>query len=352
MTFVASAPGKLVVLGEYVVLEGAPALVAAVDRRAEVRCVKRVAGVWRLSAPALNLYHVPLQVADHGTLTWPEGMPQGLDRAAAVITLAHGTARRLGLTLPVCELELDTSAFFKGTDKLGLGSSAAMSVALYGALLAAADAGTPDTWNGTQRLAAIATVHAAHQESQGGRGSGADVAAALTGGVLRFQNDQHGLRVAPLPRHRDVVIVPVWSGRPASTGSALTSFAAFKERDPSAYWAACERLAILTNAGNEFWALGNTEALLTVVDEYGAALEVLGTQCVMDIVTPEHRAIGNQVRRCGAAYKPSGAGGGDLGVAVCASHAMADKVLGRLRSQGMEAVPMGIAGGGLQVQTV
>ena len=36
MTIVASAPGKIVVSGEYAVLVGAPALAAAVDRR--VRC--------------------------------------------------------------------------------------------------------------------------------------------------------------------------------------------------------------------------------------------------------------------------------------------------------------------------
>ena len=36
MRATASAPGKLILLGEYAVLEGAPALVAAVEQRAEV----------------------------------------------------------------------------------------------------------------------------------------------------------------------------------------------------------------------------------------------------------------------------------------------------------------------------
>jgi phosphomevalonate kinase len=361
MTFLSTAPGKLVLLGEYVVLEGAPALVMAVDRRAEVRCTKRTGGVSRISAPSLGIEQVPWQISSHGDIHWPEGMPESLDRAANVIESAHREVSRLQLALPPCELDLNTDAFFKGPDKLGLGSSAAISVALYGALLAASDctraqarsgAGIPGVWDASQRLEAIATVQDAHQKAQGGRGSGVDVAASLAGGVIRYQNDPHGLRIAPVGRLRDVVVVPIWSGKPASTKSFLTSFAAFKVRDSRAYWASCERLAILANAGSEFWALGNTAALLTIVDEYCAALDALGEQCGADIVTKEHRAIAAQVRRTGAAYKPSGAGGGDLGVAICASQAMADKVLARLKSAGLEAVPMGIASAGLQVQTV
>ena len=43
----ASAPGKLVVSGEYAVLAGAPALVAAVDRRVTCNLVPRDRGGWR-----------------------------------------------------------------------------------------------------------------------------------------------------------------------------------------------------------------------------------------------------------------------------------------------------------------
>ena len=42
-----SAPGKLVVSGEYAVLTGAPALVAAVDRRVTCTLAPRHSGGWR-----------------------------------------------------------------------------------------------------------------------------------------------------------------------------------------------------------------------------------------------------------------------------------------------------------------
>ena len=48
-----SAPGKLVLLGEYSVLFGAPAIVAAVDRRAIVRLEGSAGDAWKVSAPGL-----------------------------------------------------------------------------------------------------------------------------------------------------------------------------------------------------------------------------------------------------------------------------------------------------------
>ena len=53
MIVTATAPGKLVLLGEYAVLEGAPALVMAIDRRAEVRLETRTQAPCMLRAPGI-----------------------------------------------------------------------------------------------------------------------------------------------------------------------------------------------------------------------------------------------------------------------------------------------------------
>ena len=46
---VARAPGKLVALGEYAVLDGAPAVVLALDRYAEIEVAESADGACRLT---------------------------------------------------------------------------------------------------------------------------------------------------------------------------------------------------------------------------------------------------------------------------------------------------------------
>src|SRR5690625_1203106 len=57
-TWVASAPGKVVLLGEYAVLDGAPALVQAVNRRCTVRLSLCAQDHARIEAVQLGRAHV------------------------------------------------------------------------------------------------------------------------------------------------------------------------------------------------------------------------------------------------------------------------------------------------------
>ncbi|HET6343972.1 MAG TPA: hypothetical protein VFH51_03520 [Myxococcota bacterium] len=340
VTCTASAPGKLVLFGEYVVLEGAPALVAAMERRARVRFTPAAGQELVVTSPTLRL---SARFCVRAEAVTPLGeVPPPLAFVAGLVHAANGAAPRGG------ELELDTAAFFAGEHKLGLGSSAALSVATLAALRGGAAAGAEDSW----RRELLATAQAAHRRAQGGVGSGVDIAAAAFGGILRFQCTPGGAtsQVAPLPASPRLSLLPVWSGRSAQTAPLLRAFAALKERDPALYWDACEKLAILSHAACEFWALGNAEALLPVVQEAFVSLEALGERCGVEIVTEEHRTIERIVRRQGAVYKPSGAGGGDLGVAFCPSRQVLARVQIKLRSKGFQAMPMAIAATGVQVE--
>ncbi len=49
-----SAPGKMVLLGEYAVLFGAPAVVAAVNRRARVELAPSPSSDWVVKAPGFS----------------------------------------------------------------------------------------------------------------------------------------------------------------------------------------------------------------------------------------------------------------------------------------------------------
>lgn len=150
---IASAPGKLILTGEYAVLEGAPALVVAVNRRAIAR--KRV-------DPHLR---------PHGTSPF-------------LIAVADEIAARRGATDPATiaamEIAVDSTQFFDGALKLGLGSSAAVTVAATALALGSAD---PD-----EVFAIASAAHARAQGPRGTRGSGADIAAAVRGGVIAYSS--------------------------------------------------------------------------------------------------------------------------------------------------------------------
>ena len=141
-----SAPGKLFLIGEYAVLHGGTAVVAAVDRRAVARFVPGAQPATPLIAEAVNVLAAYARERD---LRLPDGAPL-----------------------------VDSSALSQDGQKLGLGSSAAALVAAMGALwdvLGQADGTLP-----------LELAVKAHRQAQGGRGSGGDVAAALRGGVIAY----------------------------------------------------------------------------------------------------------------------------------------------------------------------
>ena len=144
---IATAPGKLIVTGEYAVLDGTPAIVLAVDRRA----IARRNATPRGSSPFL------LAVADE--IAARRGPGDEAARAAL-------------------EISVDSTAFYHRITKLGIGSSAAVTVAATALAL-----GTTDR---AEVLAVALAAHARAQGPRGARGSGADIAAAVYGGTLVF----------------------------------------------------------------------------------------------------------------------------------------------------------------------
>lgn len=232
------APGKLVILGEYAVLDGAPAIVAAVDRG------------------------VACEVAEGDGLVTP-----GDDRfVRAALAGAPPAMRRFFDAHPV---DLDGA-------KAGFGGSAAATVVAC--------------------LSAGRSAHdavAIHRAVQGG-GSGVDVFASIHGGVRRFP-DEVEVTCPPL--------VAVWSGRSASTGPRVDRYLAWRGR------------AAFVAASRELVARFPTKAIQAVGDAY-VLLRAMAAQAGLDYDLPAFGRIAAIAKDFGGAAKPSGAGGGDVAVAL------------------------------------
>jgi phosphomevalonate kinase len=307
-----SAPGKLVLLGEYAVVYGHPAVVAAVDRRAHVRLVEPSGG--RCSVAARGLAAAAFfRLGAKGALAWedPAARLSLVERLLAAMT-AQGS-----LDAPPAPFAavLDTRPFFTAgapPAKLGLGSSAALTVALASALQRWAGASAP-----TSRLARLGPLVALHRELQGGRGSGIDVASALLGGVLEYRLAGTGepCCAGRLSLPSDLRLLAIWTGRPADTRAYLAHMEKRLASDGEAVVPVLEELGGISRAGVEALRSGGGAGWLAAVDAYVDALEGLGRVAGLDIVSEEHRRIRRLVAAHDGRYKPSGAGGGDVGVA-------------------------------------
>ncbi|MBL8226520.1 MAG: hypothetical protein JNM50_14440 [Chromatiales bacterium] len=312
----ADAPGKLVVVGEYAVLAGAPGIAVAVDARACARLAP--AGASGLVIPEAAARH-PFRFVPDGPPRWEAPGPGAFGRPVEAVldTLRSRGLLDPGRALPPLEVVL-TSAAFQDTDaqgvrqKLGLGSSAAVTVALLGALLRLA---------GRSSLPAgdvLALACDAHRRLQGGAGSGIDVATALAGGVTGVEYPEPGgwPAVVPLRWPEGLHCLAIWTGQSASTPDMLARLRAFQAASPVAAAGRLEGLGAASTAALAAWRTGDPAAVLAAIAAFATALRALDDAAGIGIYGGGHAELAALAAGHGAGYKPSGAGGGDYGLAL------------------------------------
>jgi phosphomevalonate kinase len=157
------------------------------------------------------------------------------------------------------------------------------------------------------------TALRAHAAFQGGLGSGADVLVSTFGG-LRVVSRRDGVLAAdPLPA-LPVELVVFSTGRAASTVELVRAVAAFAERAPERH-AACVR--VLDDAAQGMArgaAAHDAPAVIAAARDAHDGLRALGRAADVPIVTAPLAAAAALAAELGGAAKPSGAGGGDVGV--------------------------------------
>jgi phosphomevalonate kinase len=213
--------------------------------------------------------------------------------------------------------------------KLGLGSSAALTVALTSALLRHLNRAPP----GREQLLDLATR--AHRRFQGGTGSGLDVATAVCGGVVALV----GGEVRSLTWPAGLAWLAVWSGASASTEGMLARYEAFRRRDPARFARHTAGLREIATAAVSAWERADIQPLLRSLADYDDALRALDGGAGLGIYTPEHERLARVAQQFGAVYKISGAGGGDFGVALADSAEVIDRLTAALTAERALVLP-------------
>ncbi|MCK4564077.1 MAG: GHMP kinase [Verrucomicrobia bacterium] len=279
-TITTSAPGSLMLLGEHAVLQGKHALVCAINRRITVR-LSPVAE-WSVNiVSALGDYRSPLgDLADHPSFRFVlQAIKQHRDRIPSGF-----------------ELKIDSEF----SADIGFGSSAAVTVATHAALM---------QWTKNKALGhkelfsqALETVHAVQ-----GRGSGADLAASVFGGIV-------GYGTAPefQPLKITLPLTAVYCGYKTPTVEVIQKVEALRKDNPVKY----DRIYSEIDMGvrEALVALEEDDRILFgfVLDRNQQLMDEMGvnTPELEEIVT----ALQNHPEICGA--KISGSGLGDCAIGI------------------------------------
>lgn len=278
--------------GEYVVLEGAPALVAAAAARAFV-----------------TLETGPGRAHDRSPD--PNGPSPSSSELPPEVLLSRSCAERVLGALPVMALKLDTSALRSEGQKLGLGSSAAAAAATVAAVAGAHGEDLRDPELRQHLLVLALEGHA----SIAPEGSGADVAASTLGGFVRVQRDGSALDARSVEWPEGVHLALVWTGKPARTSDLVRMVKAFAARDASMYRRAIAPLHEASHGLLDAIERGDVSGAIACAAAHHDAMDQLGRTVGAPIVTSELTLANELARSVGGAAKPSGAGGGDVAIA-------------------------------------
>ncbi len=276
----ASAPGSMMLLGEYAVLQGKQALVCAVDQRITVRLLPRDDKKIKISS-MLGDYE-----SEIATL-----------KIAAPFEFILTTLKKFTELMPHgCDLTI-TSDF---SHKIGLGSSAAVTVATLAAI---------KTWldQAVDAKTLLNDARAIVREVQG-LGSGADVAASVYGGMVAYKM-QPMLAEKILPTHS---ITAVYSGYKTPTVTAVRQVEKFFSPQPHLYQDICAAIDNCAVQGIRAARAENWQGLGDTMNAQQILMQSLGVN------TPDLNAIVLALRRhknvLGA--KISGSGLGDCIIAL------------------------------------
>ena len=321
-------PGKLMVAGEFAVLEPYYELLAmAVDRF--VYATITPAKQYELTLENFDLKQIPWSYNSSGYVQI-ESTDHRVRFVQTALSIVCQFLLEQGYDIPPFALKIDSQLDDVSGRKYGLGSSAAVVTVTIEAVLKYAYQKHPSL----ELIFKLASI--AHVKTQG-NGSGADVAASTYGGVVKYTSFQAewlldelkktaritdlveknwtylSIKPVTLPDHLSLFIG--WTGSPASTYDLVNRVGQLKEKHPEHYETFLTQSKLAVELILKGIKQNEVDQFLEGIKQNRRCLALLGKHADTEIETPLLTALCEIAEALGGAGKPSGAGGGDCGIA-------------------------------------
>ena len=311
MIYRASAPGKVLLLGEHAVVYGQPALAVALDKRVHLT-------LRDLRGSATSGLRIVMEGPDA-----PAELVHALDEMVQLLQLQPQLEVRIASEIPLGS---------------GLGSSAALGVAL--ARVLSQVAGKICSPEEATRLAMVI------ERRFHGAPSGVDPAVSAREGMILFRRAMPATADSPATPEelrtvvtaRPVHLVVGLTGITRGTRSSVMLLKARREANPNLYNPLLKALGELASGGALAVERGDFADLGVRFDAAHGILIALGVSC------PELDTLVHQMKRAGAlGAKLTGAGGGGAAIALAESPEHAAHIVSSIQSMGLEAFAVALS---------
>jgi phosphomevalonate kinase len=350
------APGKLFIAGEYAVVQpGTTAILVAVDRQVGVTVAGGGSGDVTATSD-LCPQGARLRRTRDGLTAYDADDEQrartSLAHVVSAVDVMDSLLTERGLTPPALRISVSSGLHTGGT-KYGLGSSGAVTVATIAAVTDYC--GLDLTPEARFRLAMLATA------GLDAKSSGGDLAASTWGGWIAYEAPdrvavlelarRHGIEEAMrapwpgfglrrLPPPRGLALEVGWTGEPVSTGSLVARLDTGDREDGAGYRDFLTRSTAVVRACVQALERADHRELLHQIRCARQVLARLDDETGLGIFTDKLTVLCDAAEAVGGAAKPSGAGGGDCGIALLDAGAQTDISQMRARWAAADVVPL------------
>ncbi|WP_404450912.1 phosphomevalonate kinase [Virgibacillus necropolis] len=362
-TLTIKVPGKLMIAGEYAILEAYQrSIVMAVDRFVYAKITSSSES--HVSLPKLNLENLSWNFKNENIhIATNDKRVNFVENA---MNIAYRYIIEQGQTFTNFDLSVTSELDDESGIKYGLGSSAAVVTAVVKAIIEKHE--IPCTPTLLFKLAAIA-----HVQSQGS-GSGADVAASSFGGMLTYTSFQaewllertgnatsitemveqdwpyFSVKAVGLPK--DIQMMIGWTGNPASTKDFIKKINVLKVHKSGLYNQFIEQSSNAVKMIIQGIESNESKQISNGIASNRKALALLGKRAEADIETLLLKTLSDIAEQNGGAGKPSGAGGGDCGIAFLPSKEKVNQVIQEWEEAGIKPLSLSVYPDGAKSSTV